>query len=109
VDVNRESTPECVTCHVVGYQQSGGFHASEDAGKLGNVQCENCHGMGTQHEALAAAPAKVTEATCRSCHNSTTSPNFDFAVFQPHIVHQVPAVLPKLPPSPAQDKMKAGH
>ncbi|MCE9626744.1 MAG: hypothetical protein K8R56_02365, partial [Candidatus Eisenbacteria bacterium] len=54
VDVNREATPECVTCHVVGYQQPGGFKASEDAGKLGNVQCENCHGMGTQHEALAA-------------------------------------------------------
>src|SRR5262249_14310368 len=26
VDAKREATPECVTCHVVGYKQAGGFH-----------------------------------------------------------------------------------
>jgi hypothetical protein len=46
VDQKKESTPECVTCHVVGYKQSGGFQTADDAPKLGNVQCENCHGMG---------------------------------------------------------------
>ena len=109
VDAKKESTPECISCHVVGYKQAGGFQTSDDAVKLGNVQCENCHGMGTQHEAMPAAPQKVTEATCRTCHNATTSPLFDFAVFQPHVVHRTPANLPPLPVNPAKEKMKAGH
>jgi hypothetical protein len=50
----------------------------------------------------------VTEATCRTCHTPSTSPAFDFAVFQPHIVHKTPATLPPLPPNPAKEKMKAG-
>jgi len=108
VDNKKESTPDCVPCHVVGYKQPGGFHTADDAGKLGNVQCENCHGMGTQHEAMPTQPQKVTEATCRTCHNASTSPTFDFAVYQPHIVHRTPANLPPLPANPAKDKMKSG-
>ena len=108
VDAKKESTPDCVPCHVVGYQQQGGFHTADDATKLGDVQCENCHGMGTMHEAMPTQKVKVTEATCRTCHTASTSPAFDFAVFQPHIVHKTPASLPPLPPNPAKEKMKAG-
>jgi hypothetical protein len=108
VDDKKESTPECVVCHVVGYKQPGGLQTAEDAAKLGNVQCENCHGMGTQHEAYSKTPQKVTEATCVGCHTSTTSPNFSFAVFQPHILHKKPEVLPTLPPNPAKMKKMGG-
>jgi len=106
VDQKKESTAECVTCHVVGYKQPGGFQTADDAPKLGNVQCENCHGMGTQHEAMPSQPVKVTEATCRTCHNATSSPVFDFAIYEPHIVHHPPAVMPPLPPNPAKEMMK---
>lgn len=109
VDGKKESTPECISCHVVGYKQPGGFSTSDDAVKLANVQCENCHGMGTKHEAMPAQPQKVTEATCRTCHNATTSPLFDFATFQPHVVHQGVANLPPLPVNPAKAMMKSGH
>ena len=113
VVAKKESTPECIGCHVVGYKQPGGFATADDAVKLGNVQCESCHGMGTTHEAMPAQAQRITEATCRGCHNATTSPNFDFAVFQPHVVHKVPANLPPLPVNPAKEKMKdmkgAGH
>jgi hypothetical protein len=108
VDVKKEATPDCIPCHVVGYKQAGGFQTSEDAPKLGNVQCENCHGMGTQHEAMPAQAQKITEATCRSCHTASTSPVFDFAIFEPHIVHHPPATLPPLPPNPAKEMMKSG-
>ena len=108
VDIKKESTPECVKCHVVGYKQPGGFQTADDAAKLSNVQCENCHGMGTAHEAMPAQPQKVTEATCVGCHTATNSPAFNFAVYQPHILHKVPAVMPPLPPNPAKEKMKAG-
>ena len=109
VDQKKESTPECVTCHVVGYKQAGGFQTSDDAPKLGNVQCENCHGMGTQHEAMPTQPQKVTEATCRTCHNATSSPVFDFAVYEPHVLHHPPTNMPALPPKPANSMMKSGH
>jgi hypothetical protein len=67
--------------------------------------------MGTQHEAMPASPQKVTEATCRTCHNATSSPVFDFAIYEPHILHHPPATLPPLPPMPANSSMMkgAGH
>ncbi len=57
VDAKKDATPECVKCHVVGYKQAGGFQTGEDSAKLGNVQCENCHGMGTTHEAITRGDA----------------------------------------------------
>jgi hypothetical protein len=108
VDIKKDATPDCIPCHVVGYQQPGGFKTGEDAAKLGDVQCENCHGMGTMHEAMPTSAQKITAATCQTCHTPSTSPAFDFAVFQPHIVHKRPATLPPLPPNPAKEKMKAG-
>lgn len=106
VDQKKDATPECVRCHVVGYQRPGGFKTADDAPKLGNVQCENCHGVGTQHEAYAARKAEVPEPVCRGCHDATTSPVFQFALYRPHILHQVPANMPELPPNPAKAKMK---
>jgi hypothetical protein len=34
---------------------------------------------------------------------------FDFAVYEPHILHKVPANLPPLPPKPVNSTMKSGH
>jgi 2',3'-cyclic-nucleotide 2'-phosphodiesterase (5'-nucleotidase family) len=99
-----EARTDCVGCHVVGYQRPGGFHGEDDAPRLVNVQCENCHGMGTQHDATRT-PAKLTELTCRQCHNETSSPAFSFAIYQPHIVHRPPAVMPPLPPRSAAGGM----
>lgn len=111
VDEKKESTPDCVKCHVVGYKKEGGFQTADDASKLGNVQCENCHGMGTEHDAMPKQSAKVAEATCLTCHTVSNSPLFNFATYQPHIVHKPLANLPPLPPNPAKEKMKSssGH
>jgi 2',3'-cyclic-nucleotide 2'-phosphodiesterase (5'-nucleotidase family) len=100
VDVHKDATPDCVRCHVVGYQQPGGFQSGADAAALANVQCENCHGMGTDHFSWPARSAKLSELTCRNCHTEETSPVFDFAVYQPHVVHHPPDSLPPLPPRP---------
>jgi hypothetical protein len=108
VDIKRDANPDCVKCHVVGYQLAGGFKSADDAARLSNVQCENCHGMGTQHEAFPAQARRITEATCKQCHTKDTSPNFDFALFQPHILHTPQANLPKLPDNPAKQKLMMG-
>ena len=107
VDAKKDANADCIPCHVVGYKKPGGFQTGDDAARLGNVQCENCHGMGTQHEAYAANHAVVPEATCRGCHDGTTSPVFDFAKYRPHILHVPPAVMPELPPNPAKALMRA--
>lgn len=107
VDLRKDATPECVSCHVVGFQKPGGYKTADDVAKLSNVQCESCHGMGTQHEAYAASKAAVPEATCRGCHDGTTSPAFSFTLYRPHILHTPQASLPALPPNPAKAKMKA--
>ena len=87
VERNKSSTPDCVPCHVVGYQQPGGYGNSTSGATLTNVQCESCHGMGTKHDAFAAAAPQVQETTCLGCHTSTTSPEFNFAKFKPYIDH----------------------
>ena len=99
VEQHAEARTDCVPCHVVGYRKPGGFQGTGDAPRLVNVQCENCHGMGTGHDATRTG-AKLTEATCRQCHDDTSSPAFSFTVFQPHIVHRRPSLLPPLPPKP---------
>ncbi len=108
VDVRKDATEDCQKCHVVGYGKPGGFAGVNDAAKLANVQCENCHGMGTEHDAWPAARVSVPEATCRGCHTEITSPDFQFSVFRPHILHDVPAVMPPLPPKPKTPPMMRG-
>jgi hypothetical protein len=109
VDQKKEATPDCIPCHVLGYKQPGGFQTGDDALKLANVQCESCHGMGTTHESYPTATKRITEATCKTCHQPTNSPAFDFAIYEPHILHHPPANMPPLPPNPAKQKMMGGH
>jgi hypothetical protein len=108
VDVKKDASEECIKCHVVGFQQAGGYKGPDDAAKLSNVQCENCHGMGTQHEAYPAQARRITEATCMQCHTAANSPTFDFALYEPHILHRTPANLPPLPENPNKGKMLHG-
>ncbi len=107
VDAKKDATPECIGCHVVGYNKSGGFKDFSTTPTLVNVQCENCHGMGTQHDAFTAVPRKITEETCRTCHTQNTSPEFNFALFEPHIDHKGVGEKLALPASPMK-KFSAG-
>jgi hypothetical protein len=85
VEAKKDATPECITCHVVGYRQSGGFQNSAATPALVNVQCENCHGMGTKHDAFAGH--QVTEQVCITCHQGTNDPEWNFEKKLPMIAH----------------------
>ena len=87
VDNKKDATPECVTCHVVGYRKPGGFQGTGDAPRLANVQCENCHGMGTMHEAFANPHKTVTEQVCTTCHQGENDPVWNWQLKRPKIVH----------------------
>jgi hypothetical protein len=108
VDLHKESTPECVPCHVTGRSSPGGFRTAEDATRLGNVQCEACHGMGTRHRDWAERGNEVAGGTCRGCHTEATSPTFTLAEYRPHVLHTPPAGLKPLPETPAQRLMREG-
>ena len=101
VDRKKDAMPDCVPCHVLGYQKPGGYASSEATPKLVNVQCESCHGMGTNHDAFATKPAHITEQVCITCHTASNSPTFNFANYEPHILHKFTGKLPPLPAKPA--------
>ncbi len=71
---------ECLACHTTGYRRPGGYDPAtekEGAPYLLGVQCEACHGPGTAH-ARGGSYAKAARESCRTCHTSTWSPDFDF-------------------------------
>ena len=84
----------CVGCHVVGWEQPGGFCHLADSAPYQNVGCESCHGPGEGHaqhpfERAQWAPTFVRntpESTCRGCHNAEHSDQFDFATYRPRIL-----------------------
>ncbi len=79
-DQNKQFNLDCVSCHVVGYEQPGGSSVTH-VDKLMNVQCEDCHGPGSAHAAnpkhVRPLIAKPTKDTCLSCHHPPHVEAFD--------------------------------
>jgi len=87
VDNHKDQAGECIECHVLGYKKPGGFQTGTQTPSMVNVQCESCHGMGTQHDAFAATPQKVAEATCTKCHNKDNDPSWNFSAKLAKVAH----------------------
>ncbi len=87
---------ECLKCHAAGGQAT-----------LPGVQCESCHGPGSDYKsipvmkdhakALAAGLIVPDEARCRTCHEKAPHdvPAFDFAAAQAKGVHAHKAAAAK--------------
>jgi Cytochrome c554 and c-prime len=98
--VQRHHDPECLSCHVTGWNPQKyfpfqtGYHKLDDALLHGNG-CENCHGPGSLHAAAENGDIEVDEATrvgyakemvvtleqagkqlCFECHDIDNSPDF---------------------------------
>ena len=85
--VHRDSN--CVGCHVVGYQEPGGFTGMRYRNTevdLVDVQCEACHGPGSEHVRDGSYKARAKES-CVRCHTPNEDPDFDFATDWPKITH----------------------
>ena len=99
VNVKKQFSLDCVRCHVTGWQQPGGVCRIDrtEVGGAGfaehgkgrqDVQCEMCHGPGSQH---AADPpehiaAEVPDTVCIRCHEAANSPHFDYARYLPFVI-----------------------
>ncbi|GAA4423695.1 multiheme c-type cytochrome [Bremerella cremea] len=98
--VSRHFDPECLACHVVGWNQElyqpyqSGYLSIQETPLMQNVGCENCHGPGSAHVAsqngeggfTAQQAAELVEQmklplskardTCLKCHDLDNSPDF---------------------------------
>jgi hypothetical protein len=99
-DVARHFDPECISCHVTGwnaqeyYPYVSGYLSLEKSPHLTGNGCENCHGPGAGHAAAEAEGATVTDEVkmqlrdlmklplskardkCMTCHDLDNSPDF---------------------------------
>ena len=79
----------CLECHATGFRRASATNTLEVA-RLQNVQCEQCHGPGSDH---VAKPAKgygriaSMESACANCHTAETSPAFDLQAAWGRIKH----------------------
>jgi hypothetical protein len=98
-----ETDAACVSCHVTGYKQPGGYPGADSlkSAVVAFVGCEACHGPGSQHLAVPmsdkagrkASMLVPTVETCKKCHTPELSPKFDFAVMS-KMVHPAAAAAP---------------
>jgi hypothetical protein len=86
VDGGKQADYKCVGCHVTGYGQVGGTSLGHTKG-FENIQCENCHGPGSQHVAgkgLEDPPAiqrSTPSPVCTNCHNEHHSDTFVYDAY----------------------------
>lgn len=86
--------PECLVCHTTGYQHKNGYGEKSPYNRLVNVQCEACHGYGTEHARGGTWGAQAKDS-CVGCHDAGkmncphqgTSPEFDYAAYWEKIKH----------------------
>jgi predicted CXXCH cytochrome family protein len=79
---NQESLPNCVKCHVTGYERDGGFIDNELTPEMAGVQCEVCHGPGGHHVKSPMDKKMIKEPgedLCRQCHTKGQDPGFNYA------------------------------
>jgi hypothetical protein len=89
--------PDCVGCHVVGFQKTGGYTISPPAKHLENVGCEDCHGRGGPHLSPEFAKKTNYETVCVGCHDQKHSFGFAYDTFLPQISHAANAQYASLP------------
>ena len=90
-----ERNPECVGCHVVGFDQPGGYTIAEAPAHLEDVSCESCHGRGGPHLSKDFVKGGDYEPVCKTCHDPTHSLGFDYKSFRKSISHlQIAAMTP---------------
>lgn len=80
--------PACLRCHVTGFGQPGGWTGASSP--LTHIQCEACHGPGSDHVAAPAPGYGALPAdgsACVACHTWENSPDFRFDLYWPKIVH----------------------
>jgi len=100
-EVPRHFDPECLSCHVIGWDPqkhfpyATGYLGLDETPDMHHVGCENCHGPGSQHVEAENGDVDVTDQeidarragmrlplkqardeSCMACHDLDNSPDF---------------------------------
>ena len=79
-----------MTCHTVGFGFETGYTDQTKTPILSDVGCENCHGVGGNHvKNPQPGFGQVTKDNCLTCHAAENSPNFNYDVYFPKIIHEI--------------------
>jgi hypothetical protein len=81
-DMGEGNNPNCLPCHVVGFNESGGFESRSATPNLAGVGCESCHGPAADHAQNASEeellpPVDLTSEVCGRCHTGDNQPHYD--------------------------------
>jgi len=88
VRAKQDFNPKCLPCHVIGYNQPGGYTNPQATPQLESVGCEACHGPSSKHpDATASGFGKVALDFCVSCHTRENSPDYVPAQYVPKVIH----------------------
>ncbi|MCK4340594.1 MAG: beta-propeller fold lactonase family protein [Phycisphaerae bacterium] len=92
-----QKAPQCLRCHTTGMSVSKDRHTFAGVDMTEGVQCESCHGPGSEYAAEAvmrdpraarqAGLKPVTAETCRTCHDNAHGRKFDYEASLKKIAH----------------------
>jgi len=91
VEVNKQFSLKCVSCHVTGYGKPGGATVVHNEG-LVDVGCESCHGPGSMHvedrdtDEAKNVKLEVPETSCVQCHNEEHSDQFAYEAYKKKLI-----------------------
>jgi len=102
IQTAKDLSDKCYACHATGAGKASGFKAgSETAELLSGVQCEACHGPGSDYKkmnvmkdrklAVEAGLIVPTAESCTQCHNTSHHKDmkFDYKTAWPKIAHPI--------------------
>jgi len=89
----EDRNEECVGCHVVGFEEPGGYDMAAPQDFMEDVGCESCHGRGGPHLSPGFVKEKDYSTACATCHDKKHSLGFDYETFRPLISHSAIAAL----------------
>ncbi|MFN0149980.1 MAG: multiheme c-type cytochrome [bacterium] len=88
-NIGQGNNPTCLGCHTVGTYgidadpgvpiDNGGYDETAVA-RLAGVQCENCHGAGSEHpgdKTDSPLAVSIDASLCGECHNDAHHPTYD--------------------------------
>ena len=84
--IGQDENPYCLQCHTVGARglfadvalDNGGYDETA-VERLTGVQCENCHGPGSEHPTpdFASTEISMEAAVCGTCHTDEHHPTYE--------------------------------
>jgi len=85
-EAHQSTNPACLRCHTACQLELPPDGSAPVEVALRSVQCESCHGMGTDH-ARDGSYGAISKERCLDCHDGENSPEFDYQSYVSTVAH----------------------